>query len=121
MSRDTLIPGFFAKTHPKFKTPYQATVFLLPISMAVAFTGMLDQVVTFSIFSALMIYMLTVIMMFRFRKMYPLGTIERGYVCPIHPIPAFLAGILVCLTLFGMYLGYWVNMLGGVAFYLERR
>lgn len=96
-------------------------MFLLPISMAVAFTGMLDQVVTFSIFSALMIYMLTVIMMFRFRKMYPLGTIERGYVCPIHPIPAFLAGILVCLTLFGMYLGYWVNMLGGVAFYLERR
>ena len=42
MSRDGLIPPIFAKTHPKYKTPYRATVFLLPISMAFAFTGMLD-------------------------------------------------------------------------------
>ena len=34
MSRDGLIPPIFAKTHPKYKTPYRATVFLLPISMA---------------------------------------------------------------------------------------
>ena len=117
MSRDGLIPPIFAKTHPKYKTPYRATVFLLPISMAFAFTGMLDQVVTFSIFSALMVYVLTVIMMFRFRKMYPLGTIERGYVAPIHPVPALIAAVLIGMTLLGMYLGYWINILGGVAFY----
>lgn len=117
MSRDGLIPPIFAKTHPKYKTPYRATVFLLPISMAFAFTGMLDQVVTFSIFSALMVYVLTVIMMFRFRKMYPLGTIERGYVAPIHPVPALIAAALIGMTLLGMYLGYWINILGGVAFY----
>ena len=106
MSRDGLIPPIFAKTHPKYKTPYRATVFLLPISMAFAFTGMLDQVVTFSIFSALMVYVLTVIMMFRFRKMYPL-----------HPVPALIAAVLIGMTLLGMYLGYWINILGGVAFY----
>lgn len=117
MSRDTLIPGFFAETHPKYNTPYRATVFLLPISLAFAFTGMLDQVVAFSIFSALVVYALTIIMMFRFRKMYPLGSIERGYVAPIHPVPAIVATILVGLTLFGMYLGYWINMVGGVVFY----
>ena len=117
MTRDGLIPPIFAKTHPKYKTPYRATVFLLPISMAFAFTGMLDQVVTFSIFSALMVYVLTVIMMFRFRKMYPLGTIERGYVAPIHPVPALIAAVLIGMTLLGMYLGYWINILGGVAFY----
>nr|WP_288699506.1 amino acid permease [uncultured Dorea sp.] len=117
MSRDGLIPPIFAKTHPKYKTPYRATVFLLPISMAFAFTGMLDQVVTFSIFSALMVYVLTVIMMFQFRKMYPLGTIERGYVAPIHPVPALIAAVLIGMTLLGMYLGYWINILGGVAFY----
>ena len=84
--------------------------------MAFAFTGMLDQVVTFSIFSALMVYVLTVIMMFRFRKMYPIGTIERGYVAPIHPVPALIAAVLIGMTLLGMYLGYWINILGGVAF-----
>jgi len=118
MSRDDLIPSFFAKTHPKYNTPYRAIVFLLPISLAFAFTGMLDQVVTFSIFSALLVYVLTAIMMIRFRIMYPLGTIDRGYVAPGHPVPAIVALILLAFALFGMYLGYWVNMLGGITFYL---
>ena len=64
-----------------------------------------------------MVYVLTVIMMFRFRKMYPLGTIERGYVAPIHPVPALIAAVLIGMTLLGLYLGYWINILGGVAFY----
>ena len=37
-------PGNFSKTHPKYRTPYRAVVFLLPISLAFAFTGLLDQV-----------------------------------------------------------------------------
>ena len=56
MSRDTLIPGVFAAVHPKYKTPYRAIVFLLPIAMAFGFTGLLDQVITFSILSALLVY-----------------------------------------------------------------
>lgn len=117
LSKDKLIPDFFAATHPKYNTPYRAIVFLLPVSMAFAFTGMLDQVVAFSIFSALLVYALTIVMMFRFRKMYPLGSIERGYISPIFPVPAIIAGVLIVLIFVGTYLGYWVNMLGGIAFY----
>lgn len=117
LSKDKLIPDFFAATHPKYNTPYRAIVFLLPVSMAFAFTGMLDQVVAFSIFSALLVYALTIVMMFRFRKMYPLGSIERGYISPIFPVPAIIAGILIIFIFVGTYLGYWVNMLGGIAFY----
>jgi ethanolamine permease len=117
MSRDKLIPDFFGKTHPKYKSPYRAIIFLLPISMAFAFTGLLDSVVTFSIFSALLVYVITSIMMIRFRKMYPLGTIKRGYVCPIHPIPAIVCAVIALATLFGLYLGYWVNMIAGLVFY----
>lgn len=117
MSKDGLIPSVFAKKHPKYKSPYRAIVFLLPISMAFAFTGLLDQVVTFSIFSALMVYVITVVMFFRFRKMYPLGKIKRGYVAPLFPLPAIIAAVLIGMTLLGVYLGYWVNILGGVAFY----
>lgn len=117
MSRDKLIPDFFGKTHPKYKSPYRAIIFLLPISMAFAFTGLLDSVVTFSIFSALLVYVITSIMMVRFRKMYPLGSIKRGYTCPIHPIPAIVCAIIALATLFGLYLGYWVNMIAGLVFY----
>ncbi len=118
LSKDTLLPGFFAKKHPKYQTPHRAIMFLLPISAAFAYTGLLDQIITFSIFSALLVYLLTGIMMFRFRKMYPLGTIKRGYIAPIHPIPAIITILLVGATLVGMYLGYWVNIIFGTAFYL---
>jgi ethanolamine permease len=118
MARDTLIPEFFAAVHPKYKTPYRAIVFLLPISLAFGFTGLLDQVITFSILSALLVYVLTAYMMLKFRKMYPIGTIERGYVAPWHPIPAILVLGLAIVTLFGMYFGYWVNLVAGFAFYL---
>lgn len=117
MSRDTLIPGVFAVTHPKYKTPYRAILFLLPISIAFGFTGLLDQVITFSIFSAILVYILTVVMMFKFRRMYPIGSIKRGYTSPWHPLPALVLLVLALSTLAGMYFGYWINLLSGFAFY----
>lgn len=117
MSKDTLIPKTFAAIHPKYKTPYRAILFLMPISLAFGFTGMLDQVITFSILSALLVYILTGYMMVKFRKMYPLGSIERGYVSPWHPLPAIIVLIVVGVTLFGMYFGYWINMVFGFLFY----
>ncbi|MBK5261705.1 MAG: amino acid permease [Peptostreptococcaceae bacterium] len=118
MSRDTLIPETFSAIHPKYKTPYRAILFLMPISLAFGFTGLLDQVITFSIFSALLVYLFTAYMMFKFRRMYPLGAIERGYLAPWHPFPAVIVLVLVGATLFGMYFGYSINLLSGFAFYL---
>jgi len=117
MSRDTLIPEVFGVVHPKYKTPYRAIVFLLPIALAFGFTGLLDQVITFSILSALLVYLLTAYMMIKFRKMYPIGSIERGYVAPWHPLPAVTVLILAFATLVGMYFGYFINILSGFAFY----
>ncbi len=117
MARDTLIPDLFAVLHPKYNTPYRAILFLLPIAIAFGFTGMLDQVVTFSILSALLVYLLTGIMMFKFRKMYPMGSIKRGYTAPLHPLPTLLLLVLTTATLAGMYFGYWINIASGCAFY----
>jgi len=117
MARDTLIPEVFAVLHPKYNTPYRAILFLLPIAIAFGFTGLLDQVVTFSIFSALLVYMLTGYMMLKFRKMYPMGSIDRGYTAPFHPLPTLLLMFLTAATLVGMYFGYWINIASGCAFY----
>jgi ethanolamine permease len=118
MSRDTLIPGAFAAVHPRYKTPYRAILFLLPIAIVFGFTGLLDQIITFSIFSALLVYLLCAYMMFKFRRMYPIGYLKRGYVAPWHPFTAGLLLVLVLATLGGMYFGYWINLLAGFAFYL---
>jgi ethanolamine permease len=117
MSRDTLIPGAFAMVHPRYHTPYRAILFLFPIALAFGFTGLLDQIITFSIFSALLVYLLSAYMMFKFRKMYPLGTIRRGYTAPWHPVPALILFVLTAATLVGMYYGYWINVLAGFIFY----
>lgn len=117
MSRDTLIPEEFAEVHPRFKTPYRAVVFLLPIAVAFGYAGLLDQVITFSILSALIVYMFTAVMMFKFRSMYPLGSIKRGFTAPLHPIPAIILFVLVSATMAGMYFGYWQNLLAGFLFY----
>ena len=118
MSRDTLISEAFAAVHPRYNTPYRAIIFLLPIAIAFGFTGLLDQVITFSILSALLVYALSAYMMFKFRRMYPLGSIDRGYIAPWHPLPAVVLIILTMATLVGMYFGYWVNMISGFCFYL---
>jgi ethanolamine permease len=118
MANDTLIPESFAKLHPKYKTPYRAILFLMPISLAFGFTGLLDQVITFSILSALLAYIMTGYMMFKFRKMYPIGSIKRGYVAPWHPLPSIIVLVLVFVTLIGMYFGYFINIVSGLIFYL---
>ncbi|MDO9508719.1 MAG: amino acid permease [Thermovirgaceae bacterium] len=117
MARDTLIPEYFAAVHPKYRTPYRAILFLLPIALAFGFTGLLDQVITFSILSALLVYVFTAVMMFKFRRMYPLGSIERGYLSPWHPWTSILLLALTLATLVGMYFGYWLNMVAGFLFY----
>ncbi|MDR0913880.1 MAG: amino acid permease, partial [Oscillospiraceae bacterium] len=117
MSRDTLMPEFFSALHPKHKTPYRATLFLVPIAAVFAFTGMLDHVITFSIISALYVYLYSAIMILRFRKMYPLGTIKRGYTVPAYKLLAAVIIAIVAATMFGMYLGYWIDILAATLFY----
>lgn len=118
LSRDKLLPDFFAVKHPKYDSNYRAILFLLPIAVAFAMTGMLDQVVTFSIFSALMVYFLTCIMMLRFRKLYPLGSMTRPFTMKLFPfVPLLTAGIVLC-GLFGLQLNYGINLLFGTLFYL---
>ena len=118
LSRDTLLPNVFAKQHPKYKSHYRAIIFLLPISLAFALTGLLDQVVTFSIFSALMVYLLTCLMMFRFRKMYPMGTVKRSFIAPLYPIVPLVVAVIVLCGLFGLHLNYGINLISGAIFYL---
>jgi len=117
MSKDMLLPDYFGKMHPKYGSAYRSILFLLPISIAFAFTGMLDQVVTFSIFSALLVYLLTCIMMVRFRRMYPPEKLKRPYKASFYPLPVFLCAAIVLCVLFGMQLTYSVNMTAGFLFY----
>jgi ethanolamine permease len=118
LGRDRYMPMFFGAIHPRYRTPYRSIIFLVPIAVAFAFTGLLDQVITFSILSGLLGYTFMSFNMFRFRKMWPLGSIHRGYIHPFHPIPAITLLILCGATYFATFLGYGSTLLSIMAFYI---
>ena len=118
LGRDRYMPMFFGVIHPKYRTPYRSILFLVPIAISFAFTGLLDQVITFSILSGLLGYTFMTFNMIKFRKMWPLGTIHRGYIHPFHPLPAITLFVLCCATYFATFLGYGASLLSIMAFYI---
>lgn len=118
LSRDGLLPKVFGKLHPKFNSPYRAILFLIPIAAAVAMTGLLDQAVTLSVFSAMMVYIMTGIKFIRFRKIYPLGKIQRVTKVALHPLPAYAVIIICSMVLLGMTINYGTTMIAAAGFYL---
>ncbi|MBI4773450.1 MAG: APC family permease [Deltaproteobacteria bacterium] len=118
MGRDRYLPVWFGAVHPRYRTPYRSILFLVPVAISFAFTGLLDQVITFSILSGLLGYTFMPINMMRFRKLWPLGSIRRGYVHPFHPFPAITLFLLCCLTYFATFLGYGTQLLAMMTFYI---
>ena len=118
MGRDRYLPTWFGAVHPRYRTPYRAILFLIPIAVAFAFTGLLDQVITFSILSGLLGYTFMSFNIMKFRRQWPIGSINRGYVHPFHPLPALALLVLCVTTYFATFLGYGAALLSVMAFYI---
>ena len=89
MSRDKLLPGsgFLGKIHPKYKTPFNATVFVGVISILVAkFLG-LETIIKFVNFGALTSFMLLNITVFTYfyikKKERGFGAFVKYVLCPL--------------------------------------
>ncbi len=118
MGRDRYLPTWFGAVHPRYRTPYRAILFLIPIAMAFALKVPLAQVITFSILSGLLGYTFMPINVWKFRNKWPLGSIRRGYEHPFHPLPAIVLMTLCIATYFAVYLGYGRQLLAMMAFYI---
>ncbi|MEG6507520.1 amino acid permease [Methyloligella sp. 2.7D] len=118
MGRDKYMPIWFGAVHPRYRTPFRSIVFLIPIAVSFAFTGLLDQVITFSILSGLLGYTFMSINVMKFRRSWPLGSIDRGYVHPFHPVPALMLLTLCLATYFATYLGYGAQLISILVFYI---
>ncbi|GMQ76524.1 MAG: APC family permease [Gammaproteobacteria bacterium] len=118
MGRDRYLPAWFGAVHPRYRTPYRSILFLVPVAVSFGFTGLLDQVITFSILSGLLLYTFMPINMVKFRTKWPLGSIHRGYVHPMHPLPAISLFLLCVTTYFAIFLGYGATLLAMMTFYI---
>ena len=118
LGRDRYLPRWFSAVHPKYRTPYRAIVFLVPIALAFAFIANLGQAITFSILSGVLHYTFMAVNVIMFRNKWPLGTIRRGYTHPFHPLPAIVLFLLCVVTYFAIFLGYGAQLTAMVIFYI---
>jgi ethanolamine permease len=124
MGRDRYLPEWFGAVHPRYHTPFRAIVFLVPVAIAFALLPvllnqptLLATVITFSILSGLLMYSFMGPNFVRFRRLWPMGSITRGYVLPFHPAPAIVLIGLSAMVFFATFLGYGTSLLSMLAFY----
>jgi ethanolamine permease len=118
MGRDRYLPAWFGAVHPTYRTPYRSIVFLVPVALVFAYYAPLDQVITFSILSGLLGYTFMALNVVMFRRKWPVGSIQRGYVHPMHPLPALVLLLLCAATYFAVFLGYGTQLMAMMVFYI---
>jgi len=107
LSREAYMPAYFAKVHPRFKTPYRAILAGGAIGIAAIYSDELitiggqsltANIVTMSVFGAILMYILSMLSLFKLRRTEP-GMV-RPFRAPLYPVfPAFaLFGALVCMA-----------------------
>jgi ethanolamine permease len=123
LSREGYLPPFFAKLHPRFKTPHRAILAGGVIGIAAIYSDELIKIggntltaniVTMSVFGAILMYIISMLSLFKLRRTAP--NMVRPFKAPFYPyFPAFaLLGAGVCLVtmiyynalIFGIFLGF---------------
>ncbi len=96
MSRDNLLPRYFARSHPRFRTPYRITILtgvVVAIIAALVDLSRLAELVNIGTLFAFVLVSIGVIVL---RRTQP--NLERAFRTPLVPIVPILA-VLACLYL----------------------
>ena len=109
MSRDGLLPPVFGKVHPKFRTPYIATIITGLVAAAIAGIfpiGLLGELVSIGTLLAFVIVSAGIIVL-----RYTQPDLPRPFRTPWVPVVPIL-GILICgYMMFGLPLDTWIRLI----------
>lgn len=113
MSRDGLLPKAFSEVHPKFKTPYKASLFILILVGLFAAFVPGDIVGDMTSIGTLFAFILVCIAVIVLRKTDP--DLPRQFKTPWVPFVPIL-GVLVCAAMiFGLGWTNWLRLFGWLA------
>ena len=124
MSRDGMLPQFFSKVHPTFRTPYLSTIligFVAALLSAFLPENLLIELVAIGTLAAFVLVCLSVIIL---RKTHP--NVPRPFRTPWVPIVP-IGGMLVCFGMMaGLPLDTWIRfvvwgLLGLVVYFFYAR
>jgi ethanolamine permease len=107
LAREAYLPPYFAKIHPRFKTPHRAILAGGVIGIAAIYSDELIKIggltltaniVTMSVFGAITMYIISMLSLFKLRRAEP--NMVRPFRAPLYPVfPAIaLAGAVVCMA-----------------------
>jgi ethanolamine permease len=114
LAREAYLPSYFAKIHPRFKTPHRAILAGGVVGIAAIYSDQLitlggqtltANIVTLSVFGAITMYIISMLALFKLRRAEP--AMARPFRAPCHPwFPALaLVGAVVCLATMIYYNG----------------
>lgn len=113
MSKDGLLPKAFSAVHPKYKTPYKASLFILILVGLFAAFVPGDIVGDMTSIGTLFAFMLVCAAVIVLRKTNP--ELKREFKTPLVPFVPIL-GILVCgAMIFGLGWTNWARLFGWLA------
>ncbi len=132
LAREAYLPHYFAKIHPRFKTPHRAILAGGVVGIAAIYSDELIKIggltltaniVTMSVFGAITMYIISMLSLFKLRRAEP--QMARPFRAPFYPLfPAIaLAGAVVCMAtmiyynplIFGLFV---VFLVAGYVFFL---
>ena len=107
LAREAYLPPYFAKIHPRFKTPHRAILAGGVIGIAAIYSDELIKIggltltaniVTMSVFGAITMYIISMLSLSKLRRAEP--NMVRPFRAPLYPLfPAIaLAGAVVCMA-----------------------
>ena len=96
MSRDNLLPRYFARAHPRFRTPYRITIITGVVVAIMAALVDLEQLAALVNIGTLFAFCLVSIGVIILRRTQP--NLHRAFRTPLVPVVPILA-VLACLAL----------------------
>jgi ethanolamine permease len=107
LAREAYLPSYFAKIHPRFKTPHRAILAGGVVGIAAIYSDQLitlggqtltANIVTMSVFGAITMYIISMLALFKLRRAEP--EMVRPFRAPLYPLlPAVaLVGAVVCMA-----------------------
>ncbi|MFZ6778873.1 ethanolamine permease [Undibacterium sp. Ji83W] len=109
LARENYLPHFFAKIHPRFKTPHRAIIAGGAIGIAAIYSDELIKIggqsltaniLTMSVFGALLMYIVSMLALFKLRRSEP--DTARPFRAPFYPYSPAFALISACICMVTM-------------------
>jgi ethanolamine permease len=93
-------PQLLGKIHPRFQTPANALLVNMFIGIIALFTGKTSEIITISVFGALMLYIISMIALLKLRKQEP--NMERPFKVPFYPASPIIALVIALVSFIAM-------------------